>query len=865
MAEELQPKTLGPGSQLSHFKITRVLGVGGMGVVYEARDTRLGRAVALKVLSPHLFAEERARRRFLQEAQLASAITHPHVATIYDVGEEGDTPFIALELVPGHDLKTLLLAGPLPIDRVITIGRQVCEGLEAAHRLGVIHRDVKSANIMVTPEWQAKILDFGLAKALEALSPLEEADQESAEVGLESTGPPGEDTTAERALTARAVAVGTPSYMSPEQASGKPIDVRTDIYSFGVVLYEALSGRLPFQGCSSSEILKAIRNLQPTSLHQIQPSVPTAMSDLVSRCLEKNPSKRFPAADALGEALGSLKKRPWELIKDEWQSGSRRRRLLLRAATALMVAVIAIAPVFWRITSRKADQTIAIRPRVAVLPPRDLTSSGVNPVWPELIQTLLASELTGVAEFGVVDPLSLNALIRDRLASDSPVRSSALYPALLDRNISLLIDGTLLDSSTGVQLTVNLRDLHVSENRLSRTAALPSEDSIPSAVSRLSEEMIAYLQVEVLGLSEDVNLRPWISYHKYNVEAVKAFLQASYYVHRAEGGAEPYLRQAIQIDPSFVSPRVWMIPTLVMEGRSDQALLTLEALLELAETANPFEQAMIAYVDAYVRGDVAGMARHLEMALSYSPGNYILMGNLAGAHYRMKDYEAAVKAMRPLLEAGWEYPPLYFLWGVSNIRLNRFQEAREGLEEGLSVPPVNSGVYGALEALSILERRTDRENEYRQLFESRLALTRTDSRRRNVAVELADVAHILGDHALRSGDYGISTRLFERAISHAPYDARHHDKLGESLYLSGDWDAAETRFLKAVELDADRGTAYRRLGEICDRRGDLDRAMAYYEKFLSLSPPSDETTRIRQRLSEIQKSKLITFKLRRHL
>ena len=304
------------GSILGHFELEEIIGAGGMGLVYRARDMRLERKVAIKVLSPELFKIDKARSRFAREAKLAASISHPNVATIHEIDEQEGLSFIAMEFVEGSTLKDLLSSGPLPLPQVFSIGRQVCNALEAAHDLGIVHRDIKSSNIMVTPNGHVKILDFGLATTADvpAPDPYEEAASKTHQEVYPYLDEPEVDTPVVKEtpehllLTGQGVALGTPCYMSPEQASGRSVDTSSDIFSLGVVLYEAASGELPFHGSSDRELLEAIKKSDPTPIHTANGRVPRAFMDLVSTCLEKECKARYASAKRLNQDLSKLEK-----------------------------------------------------------------------------------------------------------------------------------------------------------------------------------------------------------------------------------------------------------------------------------------------------------------------------------------------------------------------------------------------------------------------------------------------------------------------------------------------------------------------------------------------------------------------------
>lgn len=275
---------LAPGARLAHFVIQRQLGAGGMGVVYEAVDETLGRKVAVKVLPPELVGSAERRARFLREARSAAAMSHPNIATVFEIDEADGQVFIVMELVPGESLRDLLAKGRLPFSRALDIALGVTRAAAHAHAAGVVHRDLKPENVMVLPGDQVKVLDFGVAKP-------------DVNAALANTLPAG------GAITEEGRVLGTPGYMAPEQARGELVTPRSDIFSIGVVLYEMVTGARPFQGSSSMDVLAATTRDEPPPVSSHIPGAPPVIERLVRRCLAKEPSARFTNAAELGSAL----------------------------------------------------------------------------------------------------------------------------------------------------------------------------------------------------------------------------------------------------------------------------------------------------------------------------------------------------------------------------------------------------------------------------------------------------------------------------------------------------------------------------------------------------------------------------------
>ncbi len=479
------------GQTISHYKILQKLGEGGMGVVYKAEDTKLKRTVALKFLSPQAVGTEEDKNRFIHEAQAAAALNHPNICTVYEIDEYEDQSFIAMEYVEGESLKAKIKSGPLQIDEAVEIAVEIAEGLEEAHSKGIIHRDIKSANIMLTTAGRVKVMDFGLAK---------------------SSG--------RTQLTQAGTTVGTVAYMSPEQGRGDPVGFQTDIWSLGIVLYEMLTGELPFKADYEQATIYLIMNEETPSIRSRRSDVPRKLEQIIEKALKKDIGERYASAEDLRKDLESLLE-------------TRRPRTTEREASAK-----------------------ESKPSIAVLPFRDMSSQRDQEYFCEGIAEELINALVKLKDLRVAARTS---------AFQFKEHDSDIKTIGHKLEVKTVLEGSIRKAGNRLRITaqlINIEDgFHIWSEKYDREL-----DDIFAIQDEISLAIVKKLKVKLLGEERSALVKR----HTINQEAHNLYLKGLYFWNRRhEGGmkrAMECFRQAIDKDPGYALAHVGVADTYNITG-----------------------------------------------------------------------------------------------------------------------------------------------------------------------------------------------------------------------------------------------------------------------------------------------------------
>lgn len=514
------------GKTISHYRILEKLGEGGMGVVYKAEDLRLKRTVALKFLSKQILANEEEKTRFLREAQAAAALSHPHISTIYESDEVEGQTFIAMEYIEGQTLKEKIGSGPLKIDEALDIAIQVTEGLKEAHEKGIVHRDIKTANIMVTKKGQAKIMDFGLAKLSEGTK-----------------------------ITLTATVMGTPAYMSPEQARGDEVDHRTDIWSLGVMLYEMISGQLPFKGKHAQTVLYSILNEEPEPLSGPRTGGPLELERIVEKALEKGKHDRYQYTDEILSDLWKVQKILEKPKRKKWEKRARAKRKwhtspFAWTPVAILIGIIAGILLF----SPKKSISFEERDWVLIA---DFENTTGNEVFSGALEEALERDISQSKYVNVIPPeRKFDTLRLMKKSLETQITEEvAREVALRDGEIRAVLGGSIRQIGGTFAITIKVINPQSGRTVASFVEEAKEIDDILDTIRRLANQVRRKLGESLSEIEPLESQIPREWYEKVttsHLEALKLYRLAFAYANQFNWEkALPFAQQAIEKDPGF--------------------------------------------------------------------------------------------------------------------------------------------------------------------------------------------------------------------------------------------------------------------------------------------------------------------------
>jgi len=688
-------KSMVPQS-ISHYQILRKLGSGGMGEVYLAEDTNLGRTVAIKLLPGEVASDPVRLRRFVQEAKAASALKHPGVAGIYDLGEADGIPFIVMEHVEGETLETRIHGNPIEVRTILDLAVQIADAMEEAHSKGVIHRDVKPSNIMITHKGQVKILDFGLAKMI---LPSSSSQSDFSKLGTKTGTEPG-------------LVLGTVQYMSPEQALGKGVDHRSDLFSLGVVLYQMTTGRLPFAAESTTDTINRIVNSAPDAVARYNYACPSELEHIIRKCLEKDPERRYQSAHELFIDLKNLKRDTESgVTQSRVTSSSPGRTWRLPAAilgTLLLIGAISLLLFNQNRSGKEAERsestTAVKRKMIAVLPFQNLGQSDEQ-YFAEGMTDEITSRLATVQDLGVIS------------------RSSAAQYQKTGKNtkqigqelgVEYLLEGTIRWNRAGGVKRVRVTPQLI---RVADDTQVWSDiydhviNDVFEVQSRIAEGVITQLGI-TLGESQQKTLN---SAPTKNLEAYQAYLRGNEALHNPGYDEKTFLTQiqnyqkAVELDPAFALAYAQLARAhlqLFHEGydSSPERLKLAEKAVDRALQLNPdlpAGQIALGFFHYHGMREYAKALEAFSVAIKASPNEEEAFSGIAYVQRRQGKFDESLRNLKTAFELDPRSADLPNEIGSVLTRLRRYSEAEASYDRSVKLSPEQVYGYG-IRATNIL-------------------------------------------------------------------------------------------------------------------------------------------------------------------
>jgi len=796
------------------YQIIEELGKGGMGRVYKARDTKIKEKIALKLIKPEIAKDNKTIERFSNELRLARKIRHKNVCGMFDLGEKKGTHYITMEFVSGEDLRSSIRRfGQLPIGKSISISKQICDGLAEAHRLGVVHRDLKSNNIMIDKEGNVRIMDFGIARSLES-----------------------------KGITGAGVMIGTPEYMSPEQVEGKEVDQRSDIYSLGVILYEMVTGKVPFEGDTPFAIGVKHKSETPKDPKELNSQIPDGLTRMILMCLEKDKGKRYQSVERLRSDLTNIeeciptservvpKRKP--LTSKEITVKFNLRKLLIPAILVLIVAVLAF--VFLRGPSLDVDPN-----RVVIAIFENQTGDELLDPLGRMASDWISQRISQTGDIEVVPTMAVllaYSMLHSKI--DIPESAKLLRVLAKDTGAGTMVYGTYYLTNQELHFQAHITDVQNQKLIRSLEPVKGGLDNKMDVIQLLSQKVMDTLAVyfdKTYGESA-ITLRKPPAY-----EAYEEFLIGAEFFGVDDVEAIRHFTRAVELDPSFLLPKLYIAVAYGNQGRYAEADTIIQFINKNRESLSPYDCHMLDWYTATLKGKTEETLRFIIKAEKFTPKN-IIINYIHGLNalennrpletvqtYAKMD-SVAPEILYSRQAQSWRIEVLADALHMLGNYKQELKEVRKGQKYYPKMLWLRAHEARALAALGKM-------GAVKEVIDESLGVVASSGAPGNVMLEAAWELRAQGHKEAYQETANRAVGWYQNLLQTKESNEGIRHDLAIALYTAGRWEEAQAVFEELAEDDPENIEYKGRIGLLAARKGERDKALKIFKELESVDRP----------------------------